>query len=377
MNINNYLLAIVLITGSICPMTLAAQPHSEFDKAMTPFIVEEIASGLGVTWGMSFLDSDRILYTQRRGAVGILNIDTNTSVAVSGVPEVLSEGQGGLLDVAIQPGYLPGDWIYFTYSKEVAGQGVTVLARARLENNRLADWTDIVITNSASGTSRHFGSRIAFDDSGHLFFTVGDRGHRPNGQDTTTHAGSVLRVNLDGSVPDNNPFVGKPGVLSEIWSYGHRNPQGIAFDRKTKRLWINEHGPRGGDEINLILPGRNYGWPLVSHGKEYWGPLAVGEAKYKPGIEAARKVYIPSIAPSSLLLYTGEAFAHWRGSLLSGALTLTHLNRVTLDSQGDVVSEERLLESMNMRIRQVIQSPEGWLYLATDDGMILRLRPRE
>ena len=208
-----------------------------------------------------------------------------------------------------------------------------------------------------------------------MFFSIGDRGVRPNGQDLSTHAGSVLRLNLDGSVPEDNPFVKRSDSLPEIWSYGHRNPQGLSYDFQYKRLWLIEHGPRGGDEINLIRAGKNYGWPVISYGKEYWGPFSVGEAKAKAGMEQPIKYYVPSIAPGSLLLYTGGAFPEWKGHLFAGALKLQHLNRIQLNSLGQVDGEERLLENLNERIRSVTQSPEGWIYLSTDSGKIIRLAP--
>ncbi len=339
------------------------------------FQVEQLASGLSVPWGMAFVEPKKILFTERQGRFRLLNLEDESITTLQGGPLIKSKGQGGLLDVALPPGYQAGDWIYFTYSKDQQGQLATTLARARLVGLRLEAWQDLLITHSRSDTTRHFGSRIAFDGQGHLFFTVGDRGVRPNGQDLSTHAGSVLRVNVDGSVPADNPFLEKPEALPEIWSYGHRNPQGIAYDSESKRLWIIEHGPRGGDEINLIEAGKNYGWPVVSHGKEYWGPLQVGEGTEKPGMVPAVKVYIPSIAPGSLLLYSGKAFPKWRGNLFSGALKLTHLNRVELSDNGDAVAEERLLETLHERIRALVESPEGWLYFSTDSGRILRLKP--
>lgn len=342
------------------------------------FQVEEVVSGLGVPWGMAFLSSSELLFTEREGKISILHLDSGRRTVLQGGPNVFSEGQGGMLDVAVPvlKGYSPGDWVYFTYSKEKERKGVTTLARARVSGDQLVDWQDLLVTKSATESSRHFGSRIAFDAQGHLFFSVGDRGNRPNGQDLSTHAGSILRLHLDGSVPEDNPFA-NGGGLPEIWSYGHRNPQGIVYDSVHNRLWSNEHGPRGGDEINLILPGKNYGWPVVSHGKEYWGPVPVGEATTKVGMIDAVKVYIPSIAPGSLLLYSGKAFAGWRGNLFSGALALQHLNRVVLSDSGEVLQEERLLADLEERIRAVVESPEGWLYLSTDSGRILRLRPKD
>jgi glucose/arabinose dehydrogenase len=368
------LILLISSTSSFLHGANAAQPEPKTKKEPR-YIVDEVARDLGVPWGMTFVNDAEILYTQRDGQIGLLNTRNSLVTAISGAPKVWTGGQGGLLDVATHPGYQAGNWIYFTYCKDSNGQGVTTLARARLDQDQLIDWQELLVTQSASDTTRHFGSRIAFDNSDHLFFTVGDRGHRPNGQNLSSHAGSVLRLNLDGSVPPDNPFIDSPEALPEIWSYGHRNPQGIFFDQQNQRLWLNEHGPRGGDEINLVIKGRNYGWPIVSHGKEYWNPLPVGEATSKPGMEDPKKVYIPSIAPSSLLLYTGEAFPRWQGSLFSGALKLTHLNRVTVDETGNIVAEEWLLEDLNERIRQVVQSSEGWLYVSTDSGKILRIKP--
>jgi len=332
---------------------------------------ERVASGLGVPWGMVFLDADTLLFTER----GRLDLTSGEVGYLGGVPVVFASGQGGLLDVARAPDYAESGRLYFTYSKAVDGQGATTLARARLDGERLVDWQELLVSRSRSDTTRHFGSRIAFDGKGHIYFGIGDRGVRENGQDLMTHAGSVLRLAPDGDTPQDNPYVGRDDALPEIWSYGHRNPQGLVFDAKHERLWLIEHGPRGGDEINLVLPGRNYGWPVVSHGKEYWGPFDVGEAKSRTGMEDPVKVYIPSIAPGSLLLYSGQAFPEWQGNLFAGALKLQHLNRIVLSEKGEAVKEERLLTDINERIRALAQSPEGWIYLSTDNGNIYRLRP--
>ena len=337
--------------------------------------VDRVASGLGIPWGMTFIDRGRILFTERQGRAGIVDVGSGTVSYLSGVPAVYAQGQGGLLDVAVRPGYRGGDWIYFTYSKELNGRGVTTLARARLQGQSLQDWQDLLVTQSATSTGRHYGSRIAFDDQGYLYFSIGDRGERPNGQDLKTHAGSILRLKTDGSIPADNPFVSRPGVLPEIWSYGHRNPQGLAWDPRHQRLWSIEHGPRGGDEINLVEKGKNYGWPVISYGKEYWGPVAVGEGTHREGMQQPVKHYVPSIAPGSLIVYTGEAFPEWQGDLFSGALKLRHLNRVKLDQWGRAEDEERLLEDLGERIRALVQSPEGWIYFSTDSGKIFVIKP--
>lgn len=364
------LLLVFVLSAGYClasPLLLGSSEGMDYQ-------VEEVASGFGVPWGMTFLSQTGLLFTEREGRISILHLDSGKRTVVQGGPEVYREGQGGMLDVAVPKDYGPGDWVYFTYSKKQGDMAVTTLARAHLTGERLTDWQDILTTRSASAASRHFGSRIAFDDAGHLFLTIGDRGHRPNGQDLSSHAGSILRLHLDGTVPKDNPFAAGGG-LPEIWSYGHRNPQGIVYDSVHHRLWSNEHGPRGGDEINTIMPGQNYGWPVVSHGKEYWGPIRVGEGTTKVGMVDPVKVYIPSIAPGSLLLYSGKAFPGWRGNLFSGALVMRHLNRVVVEESGAAVKEERLLEDLEERIRAVVESPEGWLYLSTDSGKILRLRP--
>lgn len=339
------------------------------------FSIDTLASGLDTVWGMDFISTDEIIFTEKSGTISILSIDTHTITRLTGSPSVRSTGQGGMLDVKVAPEYNSEQWIYFTYSKPAGNYGVTTLARAKISDNRLTDWDDLLITRSATDSNRHYGSRIAFDSTGHLFFSVGERGERPNAQDLTNHAGKVLRLNLDGSVPGDNPFLTNTTARPEIYSYGHRNPQGLAYDYTTDRLWLIEHGPRGGDEINRILPGKNYGWPIVSHGKEYYGPFSVGEGTEKAGMESPLKVYIPSIAPGSLLLYSGKAFPHWKGYLLAGALKLRHINIIHLDANGTPVAEERILQSFGERIRALIEGPDGFIYFSTDSGKILRLRP--
>jgi glucose/arabinose dehydrogenase len=370
----------VIWAGGVLMATLAGPAVAEVvargqSSAGEAFVVEELARAQGVPWAFEFVDQNALLFTERSGRIKRLSLPDARITDIKGVPDVMARGQGGLLDIARPPAGEGRDWYYVTWVKNVDGQGVTVLSRARLEGDAMTQWQDLLVTRSGSDTGRHFGSRIAFDGKGYLYFGVGDRGHRPNGQDLTTHAGSIIRLTVDGEVPDDNPFVDQPGALNEIWSYGHRNPQGLAYDATHDRLWENEHGPRGGDEINLIQRGGNYGWAVLSYGKEYWGPFDVGEGTERPGMVAPIKVYIPSIAPGSLLYYRGDAFPGWRGSLFSGALAMTHLNRVTLDAGGAAIAEERLLGELNERIRALEEGPDGALYLGTDSGRILRLRP--
>jgi glucose/arabinose dehydrogenase len=373
--IRNLCCGLSLFLASIVTTPLSAQQIRQIEQDYPGIRVEQVMTGLGVPWGMAFLSPDQLLLTERAGIVRLLDMENGSAVNLAGIPEVVAEGQGGMLDVAIGPNYAAEGWIYFTYTKSSRSEAATTLARARLARHRLLDWEDLLVTDSATDARRHFGSRIAFDDKGHVFFGVGDRGERDMAQDLSNHIGTIMRLNLDGSIPADNPFVGIDNARDEIWSYGHRNPQGLLFDRVTNRLWSIEHGPRGGDEINLIIKGRNYGWPVISHGKEYWGPISIGEGTSKPGMEAPRKVYIPSIAPGSLIIYRADAFPQWRGNLFAGALKLRHLNRITLSDSGQVIDEERILEDLGERIRALAQGPEGWVYFSTDSGRILRIRP--
>lgn len=354
---------------------------SSVKSAGVPLKLEKVAEGLGIPWGMVFISPSKLLITEREGNIRLLTLNSDlklsTNIKLLNSPQVLSDGQGGMLDVAIPPNYPSSRWIYFTYVKEIDGQGSTVLARAKLNNNSFTQWQELLVSKSRTSHSYHFGSRITFDEQGHVYFGIGDRGERPNAQDLTNHAGSIIRLNLDGSVPEDNPFVEDKSALPEIWSYGHRNPQGLSYDFKDKRLWEIEHGPRGGDEINLILPGKNYGWPVISYGKEYWGPVAVGEDTHRKGIQQPLKVYIPSIAPGSLIVYTGNPLAKWKGNLFAGALKLRHINRIVINKNGMPVKEERILELLDERIRALVQSPEGWIYFSTDSGNIFLIRPAD
>ena len=347
---------------------------STSDSKTNSFNTEIIARDLGVPWGMSLLPDNTMLISQREARLSLLNLETNQLITITGLPKVKVGGQGGLFDVALSPDYAATGWIYFSYSKDVDGQGATTLAKAKLIDNKLQDWQDLIVTQSRTNKKVHFGGRITFDHQGHVFLSIGDRGTRSNAQNLHNHAGSILRLNLDGSIPQDNPFVGDNNVLNEIWSYGHRNPQGLFFNKQTQQLWAIEHGPRGGDEINVINAANNYGWPVISYGQEYWAPIAVGKGKKREGMEQPVKYYIPSIAPSSLIQYSGTAFPEWTGNLFAGALALQHLNKVTVDNNNQAIVEERLLESLG-RIRNVIESPEGWLYISTDNGQIIRITP--
>lgn len=367
----------LLVLLILCPLQIQAASARIISQSNPNFKLELLAQDLGVPWGMAFLNDRELIFTERQGNIRILDLESLEITTLRGAVEVDAEGQGGMLDVATGPDYTTGGWLYFTYSKSTVSGAVTTLARARRKGNQLSDWQELLVTDSATSSYRHFGSRIAFDQQGHVFFGVGDRADRDSAQDLSSHAGTIMRLRLDGSIPDDNPFLNRDNALPEIWSYGHRNPQGLLYDNNTGNLWSIEHGPRGGDEINLVVKGANYGWPVISYGKEYWGPVSIGEGTEKPGMEQPVKVYIPSIAPGSLLLYSATAFPQWQGNLFSGALKLRHLNRVSISMDNKAIAEERLLRDLNERIRALAQSPEGWIYFSTDSGKIIRMRPTE
>jgi len=368
-------ITLLLCLLALLPLPSYAASPQVIQSEKVTFVLEKVTDSLRIPWGLAFISNSQLLITEREGSIKLLDTQSKTLTPVQGAPAVLAEGQGGLLDVAVPPDFTAGDWIYFTFVRKKDDQGVTVLARAKLTSNKLVQWQDLLETQSATDTGYHFGSRIAFDGKGYVYFGVGDRGERPNSQDLTNHAGSVMRLYRDGRIPQDNPFNQRTDVPPEIWSYGHRNPQGMAYDDTHKRLWLTEHGPRGGDEINRVLPGRNYGWPAISYGQEYWGPLAVGEGTHREGMEQPIKQYTPSIAPGSLLLYSGNTFPAWRGNLFAGALKLRHLNRVTLSADGKAIGEERLLTELDQRIRALTKSPEGWLYFSTDSGKVYVIKP--
>jgi glucose/arabinose dehydrogenase len=344
-----------------------------FSQAENRLNIEQIAQFDTIPWGVDFLTPNTLIITLKTGRLALLDISKSRTRFISGTPAVDASGQGGFLDVAILPQSSPSPWIYFTYAQPTKNGATTALGRAKLSSERLIDWQTLFVADAESDSAKHFGSRIAFDQAGHVFFSVGERGNRNDAQDLTNHAGSIIRLNLDGSVPSDNPLINNKNARHEIWSYGHRNPQGLFYDQQTHTLWSNEHGPRGGDEINLIQAGANYGWPVVSHGKEYWGPIQVGEGTHKPGMQDPKKVFTPSIAPSDLIRYRGLLFKGWQGDFISTALALRHLNRTTIN--GSKIIETRYLTRFNERLRSITEAPDGALIISTDSGKILRVTP--
>ena len=347
----------------------------EYRSERHAFRLVPVGGPFDQAWGMAFLPDGRMLVTELDGNLRILEPGRRPSDPLPGLPRIEAYGQGGLMDVALDPDFAANRRIYLSHIADTADGWTTAVSRARLDGGRLHGFETVFTGRAAGRGGRHFGSRLRFAQDGKLFVTIGDRGYRPGAQDLGTHAGAVLRLNPDGTAPPDNPFASRPGALPEIWSWGHRNPQGLAFDPETGRLWSQEHGPRGGDEVNLVRRGRNYGWPVITYGRNYSGTKITDETA-RPGMEQPATYWTPSIAPSGLTVYRGDKFPLWNGNLFVGALRAQLLVRLELDG-GRVVHEERLLTDFGNRIRDVHTGPDGLIYLLLDenDAHIWRLEP--
>ena len=378
------LIALSLLIAAAGPDDSSAQIHQ---STLHDYRVVPVTTGLQNPWGIAFLPGGDILVTEKAGRLRIVREGRLLPDAVPGVPEVLAQGQGGLMDVQPHPDFATNRLIYITYSKPYTDlEGArTVLIRGTFQNDALTNIDELF---SAQAVGRgHYGSRIAFDGNGYVFITAGDRQAPSRGdlyahpsQDLSNHHGVVVRLHEDGRIPADNPFVGTAGALGEIWSYGHRNPQGLAFHPVTGDLWANEHGPQGGDELNVILPGRNYGWPVIGYGVNYGSGTTIHEGTRKEGMESPKHFWVPSIATSGLMIYTGDQFPEWRGNMFVSGLGGEQLARLTIDGQ-TVLNEETLFQRMG-RVRDVRQGPDGYIYLAIDDRRggatgIVRLEPAE
>ena len=363
------LAALALICASV---TVFAQ-DTQSEKAR--FRVVTVAGGLDRPWALAFLPDGRMLVSEKPGRMRVVTRDGTLSAALGGMPPVASLGQGGLLDVIVDREFGTSRTIFFCFSEPGEGGAGTAVARARLGETELEDVRVIFRQHPKVSGGLHFGCRIVLSREGLLYATLGERYNRDRAQDLATHLGKVIRIRPDGTVPPNNPFVNRSGALKEIWSYGHRNPQGAALHPQTGKLWLHEHGARGGDEINIPGAGKNYGWPVITHGIDYSGaPIGIGKAA--PGMEQPHYFWVPSIAPSGMAFYNGDAFPQWKGNLFVGALAGQRLVRLELDGE-TVKHEERLLGDVGERIRDVRAGPDGLLYVLTDNsnGRILRLEP--
>ena len=365
--------------------TVAVSQSDIYYAAHHDYRVVTVTEGMVHPWSMAWLPNGDMLITEKPGRLRIVRDGQLLPEAIPGTPEVFYEGQGGLFDVLPHPNFNDNRWVYLSFSKPVGDGSTTAIVRGRLENDRL---TNVVEIFAAQAVGRgHYGGKMVIDDDGYLFLTAGDRMVPSTGdltahpaQDLTNHHGVIVRLNDDGSVPDDNPFVGRDDVLPEIWSYGHRSPQGLAIHPETGDLWMSEHGPQGGDEINRVLPGLNYGWPVVGYGVNYASSTPIHERQSLTGMERPAHFWVPSIAASGLMIYTGDKFPMWHGSIISGALAGEQLARLHMsDDYREVIVEETLAYGMG-RLRDVRQGPDGYIYIAISDRAgspteIVRLEP--
>ena len=374
--------AATLSAAGIAPLSAQAPVQRAADH---DFRIVTVAEGLVNPWSIAFLPGGDMLVTERPGRLRIIRNGKLLPDPVAGVPAVLAQGQGGLLDVVRHPNFATNRLLYLSFSKPYAdGPGATTaVVRGRFENDRLTGVEEIFV--AVTRGAGHYGSRLAFDRDGFLFITVGDRQAPPSGnleahpaQDITNHHGTINRLHDDGRVPTDNPFVARPGARPEIWSYGHRNPQGLAIHPETGDIWSTEHGPQGGDELNVIRAGANYGWPVIGFGVNYRSGAAIHSGTHREGMEQPTHVWVPSIGVSGLLVYTGDQFPEWRGNIFAGGLVGEQLARLEVDGTR-VLLEETLVKGMG-RIRDVRQGPDGFIYLAIDHSggeptPIVRLEP--
>jgi glucose/arabinose dehydrogenase len=356
------------------PAPVGAPPPSGEPVAVT---TEQVASQLANPWSLAFLPDGRMLVSEKAGNLRYVTASGAVSAPLTGVPAVRALGQGGLLDVVPSPDFANDRTIFFTFSEPVGSdQGRTAVARARLGDAGIDELQILYRQSPAHSGDIHYGSRLAFDRAGFLYVTLGERGEGDRAQDLATTQGKVVRILQNGGIPADNPVFSQAGALPGIWSYGHRNPQGAALNPATGELWISEHGPRGGDEINRVVAGRNYGWPRITYGRDYDTGLPLGEGTVAADVEPPRHYWVPvSVAPAGMAFYTGDKLPGWQGSLLVGTLAGQMLARLSLD--GDrVVEETRHLGSLGERIRDVRQGPDGYPYLLTDGGRLLRVVPQ-
>jgi glucose/arabinose dehydrogenase len=367
--------AITLAAAALLPVQGQAADTVKTDAETIRIVT--VAAGLSHPWGLAFLPDGRTLVTERPGRLRVVGRDGRLAPQpVAGLPKIEEYGQGGLLDVALHPRFAENGLVYLSYAERGEGGYGTAVARGKLAGDRLEAVEVIYRQQPKSRAGRHFGSRLVFDRAGFLYVTQGDRGEMERAQKLDDLAGKVVRLHDDGRVPTDNPFVGRPGARPETFTLGNRNVQGAALHPVTGELWSHEHGPQGGDEVNVLRKGVNYGWPVITYGVNYGIGTKIGEGTSKPGMAQPLHYWVPSIAPSGMAFYTGDKFPAWRGSLFVGALRGELLVRLLLDGE-KVVKEERLLRGTLGRIRDVRQGPDGYLYLLTDssDGAMVRLEP--
>ncbi|TYA84353.1 PQQ-dependent sugar dehydrogenase [Seonamhaeicola marinus] len=369
---NFSLIFIVFISCVTCAQQIESEVKAE-EPTNISYTTQIIVPDLTIPWGMAFLPDGSLLITEKSGE--LVHFKEGQKTIIQGSPNVYVRGQGGFLDITLHPNYADNGWIYMTHaSSEGDGDGGnTALVRAKLDGDKLKDLELLYKAEPNTKKGQHFGSRIAFDNEGYLYFSVGDRGNRDvNPQDITRDCGKIYRLNDDGSIPQDNPFVGTENAKTAIYSYGHRNPQGMVKNPFTGDIWIHEHGPQGGDEINIIEKGKNYGWPVISYGINYNG-TSFTDITEKDGMEQPLFYWVPSIAPSGMTIVSSEKYPDWKGNILVGSLKFEYLERLILEND-QVVKREKLFEGLG-RVRNVIQAPDGYIYVGIENHGIVRVVP--
>jgi glucose/arabinose dehydrogenase len=335
--------------------------------------VDTLHTGLQNPWGMTWLGDGRMLITERKGEILIFKDDKSTGQKVEGLPPIYANGQAGLLDIIAHPNYAQNGWIYISYGKPIPGGGATTIARFKLKEKTVSEFQDLIVTSPAWNGGTHYGSRIVFDNQGFLYFSNGERGSKNNAQDLSNSHGKIHRIKDDGTIPADNPFVNTPNAVKSIWTYGNRNPQGMIFDKANNRLWQVEHGPMGGDELNLVEKGKNYGWPVITYGVNYDG-TPITNITQKEGMEQPKHYWVPSIATCGMTLVTSDKYPEWKGNFLIAALAKQHIARVEMNGI-NFAKEEKLLQDIG-RVRQVSESPDGYIYAITEaTGLLVKLIP--
>ncbi len=384
MNSNKLYLTLAIAIGSVTLWTSCEPKEASVRSTDETFAIETERLKIKVDtlynefenpWGMTWLGDGKMLVTERKGEILIFQDDKFTGEKIQGLPAVHEVNQAGLLDIAAHPKHAENGWIYIAYAKNFPDStGATTIMRFKLDGNRAVEQEDIITAGPAWKGGRHFGSRIVFDNEGYLYFSNGDKGNIPmNAQDLTNAHGKIHRINDDGTVPSDNPFVDSVGAVASIWSYGNRNPQGLYFEKAANRLWEVEHGPKGGDELNIIEKGKNYGWPIITYGINYNGTI-LAETSEKPGMEQPVHYWVPSIATCGMTMVTSDKYPGWKGNILVAALAKQHIARVVLKDNKHI-AEEKLLPGIG-RVRQVAESPDGYIYAITElTGLMVKLMP--
>lgn len=374
MNFRLIFLVLLLYAATAC-----SQQKESSINAVSPetinYTTEVIVPELNIPWGMVFLSDGSILLTEKEGK--LIHYKDGVKLEIEGLPTVLARGQGGLLDIELHPNYKSNGWIYLSYSSpEGEGEGAnTAIMRAKIEGNKLVNSELLYKASPNSRKGQHFGSRLEFDNDGFLYFSVGDRGDRDtNPQDITRDGGKIYRLNDDGSIPEDNPFVNETNAKTAIFSYGHRNPQGMTRHPQTGKIWTHEHGPQGGDEINIIQSGKNYGWPVISYGINYSG-TSFTDLTAKPGMEQPLFYWVPSIAPSGMTFVDSDIYPSWKGNLLVGSLKFQYVERLELKND-KIVKREKIVEGLG-RVRNVKQGPDGFIYVAIEELGIVKIIPKK